>query len=1311
MKFRRIVSAATAAACTAGLIVVAPELAERTYAAEVVYNGFETDYEGWYANDEASQINAVIGAGYEGTRGMTVTGRTSPESGAASSKGFYLEGGKEYDYNIKVYSETDETFHVSLLYKDNETEEETVVELINEDVKGGEWTNLSTEYKAPENTFEYLITITTDSTNDFSFDDVLITEQRSSNTAYAASTQKGLKDEFANYFRVGNILNGGTIRNSTICADYIKDFNSIECENETKPTGTMVQGQSSGTNIAVSLNSCSAIADFCVKNGIGFRGHTFVWHSQTPSWFFKSNLQNNGSWADKNTMDARMESYIKNMFNAFKTQYPSLDLFAYDVCNECVSDDSNRTRNYGGAREPGDSNIQGQGGKSAWVQIYGDNSFVEKAFTYARRYAPSTCKLFYNDYNEYWDHKRDCIYNMCNNLYKKGLLDGVGMQSHINAGYDGFSGVNNYVTAMKKYLSIGCEVHITELDVSLKDNNVVKFNNNDQATKYAALAQAAMDWNDNPQGTGRVTLFQIWGPNDANSWLGSGANGTLRDTNNQPKAAYNKLMSMVPESKWGVGIPYTGPGSNGYSPVPPTPVEPDSNGYYFHHTFEGTTNGWDTRFCEEVLTSGRTNYAGSEALLVKGRTAGWNGAKFDISSNPFEAGKTFSFSANVCYLDGDIESDTFMMKLQYTGADGEPHYDEIASGTAPKGEWLQLANKNYTIPEDASDASIYIETASNDAGEYNNFYIDEVIGAVAGTDVPGAGTPVVRKVVLGDIDFDGSITGFDLTLGRIGLLEGGFEDSKTKQAADVDKSGKFELNDLVLIQEFILGKIQKFPVAERVINSGEIEKLFSGMSINSSWKKDGENNPMTTQRFGADPGWMVYDGRLYIYTTNDAFETYKDGRLQINTYNSGTINCVSTADMVNWTDHGAIPVAARNGRTKNGCASWASAAWAPDACWKMVNGKPKFFLYFANSGGGIGVLTADSPTGPWSDPLGHALLTHGSPNCSDVEWMFDPGVYYDETTDEAYLFFGGGRKNGVDPAKPGTGRVVKLGKDMTSLAGNPVKMDIPYLFEDSSVIKIGDTWYYSYCANWDVGNKTINGVNFGSADILYMTSKDPLSWSTNNLSGNVFKNTGTQRIDNGGNNHHSIIYFKNKYYVAYHSRQQSLRMGNTFIDGGDPNNRNKDNKDGNYRSTQINEASFINGKLTCSGDMKGCTQIETLNPYNKVQAETMSNQSKNISVEGLRDTTVRASKGEWIKVSGAKFSNGSESITVNASSTNGAAIKICAGSTTGDVIGYAEIPSGGKLSELTFPVNNISGTKDVYFVFSGDVVFDWWQFN
>ena len=190
--------------------------------------------------------------------------------------------------------------------------------------------------------------------------------------------------------------------------------------------------------------------------------------------------------------------------------------------------------------------------------------------------------------------------------------------------------------------------------------------------------------------------------------------------------------------------------------------------------------------------------------------------------------------------------------------------------------------------------------------------------------------------------------------------------------------------------------------------------------------------------------------------------------------------------------------------------------------------------------------------------------------------------------------------NGVAAATPGTGRIAKLGKDMISLDGNPVKMQTPYLFEDSSLIKIGDTWYYSYCSNWNVpSGNNINGVSFNSADIVYMTSKNPLGpWGTSNSAGIVFRTQVHRDIDNGGNNHHSVICFKNKLYVAYHSRQQAIRMtqanGYKFYNTkGELTN----SADGNYRSTQINEATFNNGKITCSGDMKGCKQIETLNPY------------------------------------------------------------------------------------------------------------------
>ena len=128
--------------------------------------------------------------------------------------------------------------------------------------------------------------------------------------------------------------------------------------------------------------------------------------------------------------------------------------------------------------------------------------------------------------------------------------------------------------------------------------------------------------------------------------------------------------------------------------------------------------------------------------------------------------------------------------------------------------------------------------------------------------------------------------------------------------------------------------------------------------------------------------------------------------------------------------------------------------------------------------------------------------------------------------------------------------------------------------------------------------------------------------------------------------------------------------------------------------------------------MKGVSQLETLNPYTTVQAETMSNQSNDISVEGLGDTVVKGSKGSWIKASGVNFSNGADTLTIKASSKNGAVIKVCTGSANGTAITYAEIPAGSSMSEITVPVvNSVSGNKDIYFVFSDDISFDSWSFK
>ena len=1273
MKLKRFTAALTAAACSAVMLSSLPvELSAG--AATIFSNDFEINYGGWYAEspDYVAELTAVNGAGYEGSRGMLVTGRTSPSDGVSSSKDLYLEGGKRYDYSVRVFCETDQTFRLTLLTVDIDSGKETVKELDSKFVKGGTWAELGARYKAPNNSKEFKMTITTDSTDDFYFDDVKVIGKAE---IVAQAAEKGLKDMLVNFgIRSGNILNGQTIGDSGIKSRLLKDCNAIECENETKPEATIVQNGSTDTNVKVTDSSFAKIASWCADNGLAFRGHTLVWHSQTKDWFFKTGFSSNGNWVSTDVMDQRMESYIKNMFALYKNNYPNLNLYAYDVCNECVNDSN------GGMRNPGYDN----NGSSPWVQVYGGDSFIDKAFKYARMYAPSTCKLFYNDYNEYAGTKRDAIAKIADRIHKAGNLDGVGMQSHVNAAWSGWSGVDNYVTAMKKYLNLGVDVQITELDVSCQDNGT-RFSDEDQAKKYSAILQAALDWNSNPQSTGRVTLFQVWGPDDGHSWLSQGSNGLLYTSSNngstpQPKAAYNALISLVPESQWGDGTKFR-------DDFVITEPEVDSDGYWFHCTFESGTDGFGSRIgSESVTSSSSAAFAGSKSLYVSDRSEAYHGASMPLSSATFKAGESYSFSGNVMY-DSGSSSEIIHFTMQYN--DGtEAKYVKIASAEVSKGEWVQLANTSFEIPSDASDVSIYFECD----GATTSFYVDEVIGAPKDTKINGAGESV--PFILGDVDKDGVLTAKDLALAKRGLLKG-FADSRAERAADVDQSREVDAADIGYLADFLTCKLDKFPVATPKVNFEEMAKEFMNINYATSYKKDNENNPLYTQRFGADPGWLVYDGRLYVYTTADEF-VYQNGGIIENDYSSGYINCLSSADLVNWTDHGQIPVA----KTRvNGTpiARWANNAWAPDAAWKTIKGEDKFFLYFANNGSGIGVITADDPTFTKNvrDPLGHELISRSTPN-SDVKWLFDPGVYYDPDTDTAIIAYGGGVNKGQE-AWTKQGRIAKLGDDMISIVGTPIDPGTPYLFEDSSMIKIGDTWYYSFCHNWDVpGGANVNGHSFSNADIGYMTSKNPLADYV--YQGVVFKNTGTQRLDNGGNNHHSIIEFKGNYYVLYHSRQLEMRMG---VNGG--NGRN-------YRSPCIDKASISNGVITCNGSQTGVSQLETLNPYETVQAETMANQG-GIQIKGVGDTVVTdIQRGDWIKVNGVNFDKGCKSITVKASSSKGAVIKVTTGSPSGEAFAYAEIPAGSN-GEVTFPTLNMTGTKNICFVFSGELEFDSWSFS
>ena len=465
----------------------------------------------------------------------------------------------------------------------------------------------------------------------------------------------------------------------------------------------------------------------------------------------------------------------------------------------------------------------------------------------------------------------------------------------------------------------------------------------------------------------------------------------------------------------------------------------------------------------------------------------------------------------------------------------------------------------------------------------------------------------------------------------------------------------------------------------KAVSAADAASAFNGVILAKGYKPTTWHNPCLTTRYNADPGVMEYNGRVYIYTSNDG--DISDGySVTSNSYAKiNKINCMSSSDMVNWTDHGSIAAAGSSGAAK-----WAGCSWAPTACHKTINGKEKFFLYFANNANGIGVLTADSPTGPWKDPIGKALVSRSTANCASVTWLFDPAVIVD-SDGTGYLYFRGGVPDGQS-ANPKTARVVKLGSDMTSLAGTPVTIDAPYIFEDSGINKVGNTYYYSYCSNWSGGYP-------GTACICYMTSSSPTGPFT--YKGQIFKNPGTF-FGTTGNNHHTLFQFKNKWYIAYHSEWL-----NKQIYGSQKG----------FRSTQIDNLTFNNGFSAATGTLAGVSQTQNLNPYTTQRAANMAWEG-GVTVSGSGvDTTAVMDKGDWLGVSNVEFSSDSTQISIKAASTSGAVIKVCAGSQTGTVLGYVTIPATGSNSTfktVTGTLNGTSGTKNLFFAASNGCVLDSW---
>jgi arabinoxylan arabinofuranohydrolase len=426
-------------------------------------------------------------------------------------------------------------------------------------------------------------------------------------------------------------------------------------------------------------------------------------------------------------------------------------------------------------------------------------------------------------------------------------------------------------------------------------------------------------------------------------------------------------------------------------------------------------------------------------------------------------------------------------------------------------------------------------------------------------------------------------------------------------------------------------------------------------------------NPLMYQKYTADPTAAWFNNRMYIYTSHD-----KNGATG---YDITDVTLMSSDDLVNWTDEGEAVKASNT--------SWAGLTYAPDAVYR--NGY--YYVYFGNGGGSIGVVRSTSPTGPFTDPVGRAIVTGSTPGCSGMTYVFDPAVFIDDDG-QAYMYFGGGG--------PGNARVIRMNSDMISVNGSAVTIDAPRYFEAPFMNKRNGIYYFSYCTDFSASP---------SAAIDYMTSSNPMTGFTRR--GTILDNPS----DNCGNNSHaSIVNIGDNWYLAYHTRKLS--------------NTNLGNCNGIYQRSASLDRLYFNADGTIQkviATTTGVNALKTVNPYTTNKAVTMAKETgittETCSEGGLNVASIE--NNDWILVKNLDFGTGATSFNARvASATSGGNIQIRLDSVTGTIIGTCAVTGTGgwqTWQTKTCAITGATGRHDVYFVFTGGTGtlfnFEWYNFT
>jgi len=319
-------------------------------------------------------------------------------------------------------------------------------------------------------------------------------------------------------FKLGGCFGVWDMNNRTYMDFLARHFNSLTCTNETKAYSLLDQRASKNSPDGMprmNYTAADKMIAWAAEHDIKVRGHVLVWDAYMTQWFFHEGYDEKNPVADRETMRARLASYIDQVMTHFEETFPGV-IYCWDVVNEAIGDNSGEYD----ASDPRHLRTVRSGASNCFLDYVGAD-YVEYAFQCARdtqEKLGADIKLFYNDYNLFFPEKRAAACELVRSILaydSRKLIDGVGMQGYMG-GYGVQSGcldpsiITNVRESIRVYAELGLEVQLTEMAVRNFDPEKVREHDAFYAKLFSDVFMQA-----NTDGKAPLTAVCIWGLVDA----------------------------------------------------------------------------------------------------------------------------------------------------------------------------------------------------------------------------------------------------------------------------------------------------------------------------------------------------------------------------------------------------------------------------------------------------------------------------------------------------------------------------------------------------------------------------------------------------------------------------------------------------------------------------------------------------------------------------------------------------------------------------------------------------------------------------